>query len=70
MKFILVLHICSSVYLNCLPPVNDTFVFNSWIECANAGYLRAIRETNNIDSDIVNTNQLVVNFMCKSVEET
>ena len=70
MKFILILNICSAGHLNCLPPVQDNFVFNSWQECANAGYLRAIRETNNIDSDIVNTNQLVVNFMCKSVEET
>ena len=70
MKFILVLHICSSVYLNCLPPVNDTFVFNSWIECANAGYLRAIETTNKMNSDIVNRNKIVVNFGCVEIEES
>ena len=70
MKFILVLHICSSVYLNCLPPVNDTFVFNSWIECANAGYLRAIETTNKMNSDIVNRYKIVVNFECVEIEES
>ena len=70
MKFILILNICSAVHLNCLPPIEDNFVFNSWQECANAGYLRAIQETNKMDSGIVNRNQVVVNFACQSVEET
>ena len=69
MKFILILNICSAVHLSCLPPIKDNFVFNSWQECANAGYLRAIKETNNMDSGIVNRNQVVVNFACQSVEE-
>ena len=70
MKILLILNICSAVHLNCLPPIKDNFVFNSWQECANAGYLRAIRETNKMDSGIVNRNQVVVNFACQSVEET
>ena len=69
MKFILILNICSAVHFNCLPPIEDNFVFNSWQECANAGYLRAIQETNKMDSGIVNRNQVVVNFACQSVEE-
>ena len=70
MKFILILNICSAVHFNCLPPIEDNFVFNSWQECANAGYLRAIQETNKMDSGIVNRNRLVINFMCNPVEET
>jgi hypothetical protein len=70
MKFILILNICSAVHLNCLPPIEYNFVFNSWQECANAGYLRAIQETNKMDSGIVNRNRVVVNFACQSVEET
>ena len=69
MKFILILHICSAVHLNCLPPVQDNFAFNSWQECANAGYLRAIQTTNEIDIGIVNRNKVVVNFECVEIEE-
>ena len=70
MKFVLILNICSAVYLNCLPPIKDNFVFNSWQECANAGYLRAIKETNKIDSNVVNSSQVVINFKCLPVEES
>ena len=70
MKFMLILNICSFVHLNCLPKIHDNFVFNSWSECANAGYLRAIQTTNKMDSDIVNRNQVVVNFKCVPVEQT
>ena len=42
----LILKVCSVVHLNCLPPIHDSFVFNSWSECASAGYLRAIKTNN------------------------
>jgi len=45
-------------------------VFNSWSECANAGYLRAIRVTNSMDSVMVNSNKLVVYFECVEIEES
>ena len=70
MKFMLILNICSFVHLNCLPKIHDNFVFNSWSECANAGYLRAIRVTNNMDSVMVNSNKLVVYFECVEIEES
>ena len=70
MKFMLILKVCSVVHLNCLPPIQDNFVFNSWLECVNAGYLRSIQTTNEMDSGIVNRNQVVVNFSCQSVEES
>tara|TARA_R100001086_G_C11679162_1_gene215205 strand:+ start:22 stop:234 length:213 start_codon:yes stop_codon:yes gene_type:complete len=70
MKFILILNVCSAVYLNCLPPITDNFVFNSWQECANAGYLRSIEEINKIDSGIVNRNKVLVNFKCEQVKES
>jgi hypothetical protein len=56
--------------MNCLPPINDSFVFNSWSECASAGYLRSIETNNNIGSDMVNRNKIVVNFECIEVKES
>ena len=70
MKFMLILKVCSVVHLNCLPPIQDSFVFNSWSECASAGYLRSIKIINSIDSSIVNENKMVVNFQCVQTEES
>ena len=61
MKFMLILKVCSAVHMDCLPPIHDSFVFNSWSECASAGYLRSIKIINSIDSSIVNENKMVVN---------
>jgi hypothetical protein len=66
----LILKVCSAVHMDCLPPIHDSFVFNSWSECASAGYLRSIKIINNIDSSIVNENKMVVNFQCVQTEES
>ena len=70
MKFMLILKVCSAVHMDCLPSINDSFVFNSWSECASAGYLRSIKIINSIDSSIVNENKMVVNFQCVQTEES
>ena len=66
----LILKICSVVHLNCLPEIHDNFVFNSWSECASAGYLRSIKITNNIESSIVDNNKIVINFNCVQTEKS
>ena len=70
MKFMLILKICSAVHMDCLPSMNDSFLFNSWSECASAGYLRSIKIINSIDSSVVNENKMVVNFQCVQTEES
>jgi len=70
MKFMLILKVCSVVHLNCLPPIQDSFVFNSWSECASAGYLRSITIMNNMERSIINNNKVVINFKCTEVEES
>ena len=70
MKYVLVLKICSLLHLNCLPEIHDNFIFNSWSECATAGYLRAIKISNDMESSIVNANKIVINFKCVPTEES
>jgi len=70
MKFMLILKVCSAVHMNCLPSMNDSFVFNSWSECASAGYLRSIKIINSMESSIVNNNKIVINFNCVQTEES
>ena len=66
----LILKVCSAVHMNCLPSMNDSFVFNSWSECASAGYLRSIKIINSMESSIVNNNKIVINFNCVQTEES
>ena len=70
MKFMLILKVCSAVHMNCLPEMNDSFVFNSWSECASAGYLRSIKIINSMESSVINNNKVVVNFKCTEVTES
>tara|TARA_R110000744_G_scaffold25653_1_gene63575 strand:+ start:704 stop:907 length:204 start_codon:yes stop_codon:yes gene_type:complete len=66
----LILKVCSALHMDCLPSMNDSFVFNSWSECVSAGYLRSIKIINNIDSSVVNENKMIVNFQCVQTEES
>ena len=66
----LILKVCSAIHMNCLPAMNDSFVFNSWSECASAGYLRSIKIINSMESSIVNNNKIVINFNCVQTEES
>tara|TARA_X000001382_G_scaffold82455_1_gene58192 strand:+ start:2167 stop:2379 length:213 start_codon:yes stop_codon:yes gene_type:complete len=70
MKYVLVLKICSLLHLNCLPEIHDNFIFNSWSECASAGYLRAIKINNDMDNRMVDKNLIIINFQCVKIEES
>ena len=69
MKYILILKICSVLAKDCTSEIHNTLTFNSWIECANAGYLRAIQINNEMGSEFVNNNRVIINFKCEPIEE-
>ena len=69
MKYLLILKICSVVAAVCTSEIHSTFTFNSWMECANAGYLRAIQINNEMGSEFVNTNKVIINFKCEPIEQ-
>ena len=69
MKYLLILKICSALAQECTNEIQYTLLFNSWLECANAGYLRAIEINNEMGSEFVNGNQVIINFKCKSMEQ-
>ncbi len=69
MKFILTLKICSALFMNCQVPIVNTIEFNSWMECANAGYSNAIEINNKLGSNFVNRNKVIINFSCKAIND-
>ena len=64
MKFMLVMTICSATFQTCLPPDSSQTVYDSYYDCATAGYLNSIGVLKSLDVDSVNENKLVVNFKC------
>ena len=67
MKFILTIKICSALFMNCQAPFQHPQEYNSWLECANAGYLNAVEINNKLGSNFVNTNKVIINFSCKEI---
>ncbi len=63
-KFILVLQLCTSAM--CFPPVtNDSFKFDSYRECAIAGYSEASKMFQKFDSVHVELNKPILRFWCQ-----
>ena len=69
MKYILVIKICSALFMNCQAPIANSIEFNSWMECANAGYSDAIKINNKLGSNFVNKNKVIINFSCKAIND-
>ena len=64
MKFILVMTICSATFQTCLPPSDVQPVYDSHYDCATAGYLNSLGVLQQMDTENVNDNKIVINFEC------
>ena len=64
MKFILVMTLCSATFKTCLPPSNITPVYESYYDCATAGYINSLGVLQQMDTENVNDNKIVINFEC------
>ena len=65
MKFMLVMTLCSATFKTCLPPSNITPVYESYYDCATAGYLNAMGLMRELGPDEVNRSQITIQFKCK-----
>ena len=67
MKFLLTIQICSALMQQCTPPI-EMGIYNSYYDCATAGFINAIGAIREIGVEEVNKNKLLVNFSCKEQE--
>ena len=67
MKFILVLQICSAVYQQCSDPYPHFDPYNTFYDCATAGYLNAITINQELGMDEVIKGKVMVNFKCQGI---
>ena len=64
MKFILVMTLCSATFQTCLPPNSSQTVYDSYYDCATAGYINSLGVLQQLDIENVNDNKIVINFEC------
>ena len=60
----LVMTLCSASFKTCLPPSNIEPVYNSYYDCATAGYINALGLLQQLDKDSVSDSKIVINFEC------
>ena len=65
MKFMLVMTICSATFQTCLPPDSSQTVYDSYYDCATAGYLNAMGMMRDIGVEQTNEQRIVISFQCK-----
>ena len=56
--------LCSATFKTCLPPSNITPVYESYYDCATAGYINSLGVLQQMDNENVNDNKIVINFEC------
>lgn len=64
MTWILALKICSSVTMQCQPPITFNEVFNTWQECQAHGLATGIDLNNNSSIEWINDNKILIQFTC------
>ena len=64
MKFILVLQMCYAVQNMCLPPMELTTIYSSYKECGLAGYKQSGSIIQEMDSQLINDNKILIKFWC------
>ena len=67
MKFILVLQICSAVYQQCSDPYPHFDPYNTFYDCATAGYLNAITINQELGKQEIIKGKIMVSFKCEQI---
>ena len=69
-KFILVLHICSTLYAPCLPPIQDPTFYDTWLNCGIAGYEQGLNIFESLESGTIEDSRIYIKFTCEEVESS
>jgi len=70
MKFILIIHFCSMLTQTCPNMMNPQTTFDTWYECAIAGYEIAGKTFRNINKNVTNKQKLAIKFECKELQSS
>jgi len=70
MKFLLVIHLCSFLTQTCPNMMHPRETFDTWSDCAIAGYETSAEIFSGIDKNVANKQKLAIRFECKELDKT
>ena len=62
------LQICSAVYQQCSEPYPNFEPYNTFYDCATAGYLNAITINQELGMHEITKGKIMVNFKCEGIQ--
>ena len=68
MEYVLILHICSFVSMDCPASKIPGYEFNSFRDCIMTGYEVSRKAIKEMDEFTVNQRQIAIKFECKGVQ--
>lgn len=70
MKFLLVLHLCSFITQTCPNMMYPQGTYDTWSDCAAAGYVLSGKYFSEFDENLVNKEKIAIKFECKDLDIT
>ena len=64
MKFLLIMQVCSALHLSCMDEMTAG-EYKTHFDCATAGYLNAMGLMREVGHEVVNRDQITVQFKCR-----
>ena len=69
-KFLLIMQVCSSVHMDCMPQFEHTPLFETHSSCVMSGHLSSMRMMNDMGEDFVERARIQIKFNCKKINES
>ena len=69
MKYLLILHMCSFLTQTCPGMIHPQGMYDSWKDCANAGYELAGKMMKKMPENEINQHKLAIKFECMEVRD-
>ena len=69
-KFLLIMQVCSSVHMDCMPQFEQSLLFETHSSCVMSGHLSSMRMINDMGEDFVERARIQIKFNCKKVNES
>tara|TARA_A100001037_G_scaffold158425_1_gene142850 strand:- start:793 stop:1008 length:216 start_codon:yes stop_codon:yes gene_type:complete len=69
-KFLMMIKVCSAVYVECMPEFQHKVVFDNWYDCAQAGLTETKYLMREIGPKVVNRDKITVSFVCEPMSTT
>jgi len=67
MNFIVIIQICSAVFMECGNPTAIYPPYNTWNNCIQSGYEHSLNVVKDLGKEEINKNKIMITFKCEEL---